>query len=717
MGKRRNSSTVDAPVVGSRTIVCTVKNEAPFFLEWLAYHRLIGFDQFIIFSNDCSDGTDELLQALDGAGIIHHYDNNDTPKGRHPDPQVRAYGRASELDLVRSSEWIMVLDGDEFLQVKAGEGTLNDLLAALPKSADAIGIQWRIFGSSGVLHFTDDLQINMFRHAAPDDFVLSTNHLAIKTLFRPEKVRRLGIHRPVFNLDPSESEPNVLFLNGNGEDVTDHFYRGRWAATLQNAGYKLAQVNHYMIRSHEMFLMKRWRGTANSSDSDRIGMDYYSRFNSNHDRDDKMERWVTPVRKEISSLKKKIPALENCLLASTDFYSKKISELKENLQSADPDVYERLFDEAKVAAEIASQQEVLSNLRLKYPAEGCLRMMPLEYRARSERQVASVYLETHVGRTRGNTPLKDHEDDVRAHAGGSPAAAAPSWLQELRGKRASRGFYHSFAEHGLHYVDRGSDTLVVSFDNLSSVGENQVSRESWGYPFIQKQNWSHLGVFAYTRSWFRDDELISFLCKLADEGFFAKFKKVAMIGTSMGAYAATAFSSLAPGCVVVAFSPQSTLHASLVPWEKRFNSGRKADWSGRFADGAEEAKKAGQVWLIYDPLFKEDVRHADRYVGKNIIKLRARYAHHKTALFLRRAELLSTVVSEAIAGTMDEKRFYALYRRGRSLPWYLLGLGTRMGSSGQASRLEKYRDVLLSTGRTQLARSLEREYPDLISRR
>ena len=36
------------------------------------------------------------------------------------------------------------------------------------------------------------------------------------------------------------------------------------------AGYDLCHVNHYMIRASEVFLMKRWRGTANSADADRI---------------------------------------------------------------------------------------------------------------------------------------------------------------------------------------------------------------------------------------------------------------------------------------------------------------------------------------------------------------------------------------------------------------------------------------------------------------
>ena len=33
-------------------ILC-VRNEAAFLLEWLAHHRAVGFDHFLVFSNDC----------------------------------------------------------------------------------------------------------------------------------------------------------------------------------------------------------------------------------------------------------------------------------------------------------------------------------------------------------------------------------------------------------------------------------------------------------------------------------------------------------------------------------------------------------------------------------------------------------------------------------------------------------------------------------------
>lgn len=676
-----------------RTIVCTVKNEGPFILEWLAYHRLIGFNRFVIFSNDCTDGTDAILDTLDAAGLVHHFDNSRLSPDLPEDPQGRAYTRANAMKVVRESDWIMVIDGDEFLQVKVGDGSLGALLSALPEGADAIGVPWRVFGSGGVTAFTGALQIDAFRRAAPRDFAASPNHLAIKTLFRPDLVQRLGIHRPVYKGSSGTARNPLLFVNGSGADVTTYFLRGRWSMPPMLAGSDLAQVNHYMIRSHEVFLMKKWRGTANSANADRINFDYFDRYNSNHDEDAAMAPWVGPVAAEIARLKAEVPGLAALHDAALGAYASRIAELKAVLEHEAPEEFRRLFDPATVAGELQAQQQQIAGLRAQHGSGGPVQLI------RQAEQLSGA-------------PESDPADpnDLPAETG----PAAPGWLVDLRTGPSRRGFYQSFEETGLHFVQRDSDRLVVSFDNLSAANSDPVGRQSWGYGFVRDNGWSHLGVFAYASNWFREEALLAHLAELAKQGFFAKFREVTMIGTSMGAYAATALAPLAPGCRVVAFSPQSTLKKKLVPWEKRFSSGRKADWTGRFADGAKGAAAASRVWLIYDPRVEGDLRHAERYEGSNILRLRARYADHKTALFLRRADLLSTVVREAVEGRLTEGRFYELYRQGRGLPWYLNGVANRIAASGRPARMQVLADYLRHTDRPQAARALQMRHPQLL---
>ena len=61
---------------GGITAVTRQKNEAAFLLEWIAHHKIIGFSDIVILSNDCEYGSDEMLDNLSKAGEIIHLCNN-----------------------------------------------------------------------------------------------------------------------------------------------------------------------------------------------------------------------------------------------------------------------------------------------------------------------------------------------------------------------------------------------------------------------------------------------------------------------------------------------------------------------------------------------------------------------------------------------------------------------------------------------------------------
>jgi hypothetical protein len=57
------------------TAITPMKNEGPFILKWLAYHLMIGINDFVVFTNDCEDGTDAILERLDELGLVRHLPN------------------------------------------------------------------------------------------------------------------------------------------------------------------------------------------------------------------------------------------------------------------------------------------------------------------------------------------------------------------------------------------------------------------------------------------------------------------------------------------------------------------------------------------------------------------------------------------------------------------------------------------------------------------
>jgi hypothetical protein len=260
-----------------------MKNEGPYILEWLAYHKSIGIDDFVIFSNDCTDGTNLILNRLDDMGVIKHFDN---PLGLRMDPQRAAYSRAGKMEFVRNAEWVLIVDADEFLNIKAGDHHIDTLISECGgKDADAISINWRLMGSCGQSKMSQELVTERFTRGSTFDDPENGLVWGFKTLFRPDKFSFFGVHRPKFEKNIDLETVVINWRNGDGKPVGGKILEKGWRSNSDSIGYGLAQVNHYAIKSREEFLLKRLRGTANSKNKDRIDMGYFEKYDINSNED------------------------------------------------------------------------------------------------------------------------------------------------------------------------------------------------------------------------------------------------------------------------------------------------------------------------------------------------------------------------------------------------------------------------------------------------
>ena len=250
------------------------------------------------------------------------------------------------------------------------------------------------------------------------------------------------------------------------------------------------------------------------------------------------------------------------------------------------------------------------------------------------------------------------------------SARVPRWLDELRPGGAGTGFLDKSLRHSLMLIRRPSTRMLVTFDNLSNVGDTDPMREPWGFRLAQENGLSHLGVMAHVADWYRDAGLIARLTRLRDEGVFAGYDRVVFAGVSMGGYAALAFGSLVPGAHVIAINPQTTLDPDLVPWETRYETGRRQDWTLPLADAAALTADLGRVNLFYDPYHALDQKHIDRLEGDNLRIFRCRYSSHKTAVFLRKIGALKPVMRHCVFDELTPGTFHGLYRGRRNLPWF-----------------------------------------------
>lgn len=241
------------------TVFTCMRNEAPFVLEWLAWLRHIGVDDVVVFSNDCDDGTDHLLEALAAQGALRHI-------AHQPDParsvQWQALQQVTKARLLAGADWALFCDVDEFPLIHRGAGRLPDLIAALPAGTEAVTLPWRLFGANAQAQFRDVPVTAQFTRSAPPDLFHPIAGRFFKTLFRPEAFQKPGVHRP--KRRPMGGLP--LWADGAGQPLPDSFAErdGQLVLPTLQVGRALAELHHYSLRSAESFLVKSERGLANS---------------------------------------------------------------------------------------------------------------------------------------------------------------------------------------------------------------------------------------------------------------------------------------------------------------------------------------------------------------------------------------------------------------------------------------------------------------------
>ncbi|MEM8654475.1 MAG: glycosyltransferase family 2 protein [Pseudomonadota bacterium] len=277
-------------------IVGCMKNEAPYILEWIAYHRAIGIDNFLIYTNGCADGTSEMLDRLQEMGVVQHRDNEGW-KGNSP--QQYALNQSLKEPVIKNADWIIHIDVDEFMNVRTGNGTLQDFFDAVPDATN-VAMTWRLFGHNGVTALKDDFVIDQFDHCAPKYCPKPHTVWGFKTMFKNiGAYEKISCHRPN-KLNP-DKKADVRWVNGSGQDMTREVVDNGWRNSKNSIGYDLLQLNHYALRSAESFLIKRQRGRALHVDRS-IGINYWIRMDWSDFRDITIKRNLPRLRLEYDAL-------------------------------------------------------------------------------------------------------------------------------------------------------------------------------------------------------------------------------------------------------------------------------------------------------------------------------------------------------------------------------------------------------------------------------
>ena len=289
------------PVLGLALIV---KDEAPYILEWIAYHMVLGVDSFIIVDNNSSDGTKEILFKLQNEGLINliHFNGY-----KDKAPQLLAYTEV--LKNASGIDWLGFIDADEFISINS-DFCLKKILLDIFKneSIGAVALNWGTFGSSSQIDKKNGLVIERFKNRAFQKF--ATNH-HFKSIVKLNSVSSTGGTPHKFKLMESKK-----YVHSDGSDLFDNQVYGEGLSdTIILCPIKL---NHYVLKSKSEFNIRATKPNASSLSNNSKNDNYFVY----HDRNEIFD----PINdKLISAVKSKINMLEGVVNEDIGFANSKLN--------------------------------------------------------------------------------------------------------------------------------------------------------------------------------------------------------------------------------------------------------------------------------------------------------------------------------------------------------------------------------------------------------
>ncbi len=276
-------------------VAAIIKNEMDALLEWIAYHRVVGVNGFIIADNGSNDGSRAFLTGLEKLGIVTVLDFPDVEGQK---PQLPAYERilrscSEDIDLlafIDADEFLVPLDPEQSIATHLKEWFSNP-------SVSAVALNWANFGSNGELFAEEGLVTERFTQRAPQQFNANKN---FKSILRPKCAN-------YFN-NPHHADLRYgRYIDALGNDLVSHPKHGNGVS--EEVVWNGVRVNHYVVKSLEEFLLgKHLRGSA--ATAKRVKHKAYFKAHDRNDETCLLAAALAPkVKAEMAALQAQLDAL------------------------------------------------------------------------------------------------------------------------------------------------------------------------------------------------------------------------------------------------------------------------------------------------------------------------------------------------------------------------------------------------------------------------
>jgi hypothetical protein len=236
------------------TLGAVIRDQEHYVKEWLAFHRLVGVERFVIVLHKCVDKTEERIRELPFQDRIHiHRIVNDEQF-----VQLGSYLWILER-YGDFTKWMMYIDSDEFF-FGTREDDLRMILVNYEQHGGLCG-HWYEFGSNGHVVKPRGLSIEAFTKRATDHHC---PHYSFKSVIQPQYFQKflsphLAVTRPLsVTEDHREVNPNWIWI---GDRRPTH---------------EVVRVNHHHVRSMEDWIERHQRGQCNDPGENETANDFYS---------------------------------------------------------------------------------------------------------------------------------------------------------------------------------------------------------------------------------------------------------------------------------------------------------------------------------------------------------------------------------------------------------------------------------------------------------
>jgi len=223
-----------------KVAVClVVKDEETELPYWIAWHKALGFDSFIIYNDFSDDATEAVILSMQGE-IDIRYLRNSVNRDLHNIRQVRCYNDAV-VRYGQEFDWIALFDADEYLDLYGKD--IKTYLSEL-HSASLIAFNWSCVGTNGHVSRPSGAPVFNYRKQGNSDLFWNRH---TKVIFRPDRLSRsiYQVHNVDVHGESVDSGGNLISWTNNNGGFTKDF-----------PSWKGGRLIHYQSRSLEQYIRR-----------------------------------------------------------------------------------------------------------------------------------------------------------------------------------------------------------------------------------------------------------------------------------------------------------------------------------------------------------------------------------------------------------------------------------------------------------------------------